>query len=221
MIDKRITEEDLENKMRLYDRQGLGFIEQTEFKNVLAELGISLTLSELIKIVKIFPIDTKNHISYLALLEKLQDADAQTRAPISEQEFIRMVQSKLLSQRPFPINLPISVRKLTSELQSSLFKDEEESHLQAFVQKLDVNGNGEISEEDLNAYKEKIRKNSKESRNPICKVDLDNLIIKIRENSIKKKVSFYDIFNKLDTNRDGFITLDEWMDTIGQIITIS
>jgi hypothetical protein len=33
-------------------------------KNVLAELGISLTLSELVKIVKVFPINEKNHVNY-------------------------------------------------------------------------------------------------------------------------------------------------------------
>ena len=54
---------------------------------------------------------------------------------------------------PFPLPLPISVRKLTSELQSALFKEEEETHLLPFVQKMDVNNNGQVSEEDIAAFK--------------------------------------------------------------------
>ena len=69
--------------MRFYDKSGNGYIEQTDFKNVLAELGISLTLSELIKIVKIFPINERNHISYEALLDRLGPVDATTNLPIS------------------------------------------------------------------------------------------------------------------------------------------
>lgn len=35
-------------------------------------------------------------------------------------------------------------------------------------------------------------------------------MIKLKEKSIKKKISFYDVFNKLDSNKDGFISFDEW-----------
>ena len=57
MYDKNIMEEELENKLRFYDVKKAGYIDQTDLKNVLAELGISLTLSELVKIVKLFPIN--------------------------------------------------------------------------------------------------------------------------------------------------------------------
>jgi Ca2+-binding EF-hand superfamily protein len=33
-------------------------------------------------------------------------------------------------------------------------------------------------------------------------------------------VSFYDLFNKFDENKDGFITKEEWMKNIGQIIQL-
>jgi Ca2+-binding EF-hand superfamily protein len=36
MYSSNIFEEDLENKFRFYDRNKNGFIEQTDFKNVLA-----------------------------------------------------------------------------------------------------------------------------------------------------------------------------------------
>ena len=74
----------MENRLRFYDRNNTGYIEQTNLKNVLAELGISLTLSELIKIVKVFPINAHNHISYYALLDKLGPVDATTKNPITE-----------------------------------------------------------------------------------------------------------------------------------------
>ena len=55
----------------------------------------------------------------------------------------------------------------------------------------------------------------------ICKIDLESLIIKIREKSIKKKISFFDLFRKLDKNNDGFISFDEWMQNIGQIVQMT
>jgi Ca2+-binding EF-hand superfamily protein len=64
MIDNEIFEQDLLNRLNFYDNQGSGFIDQTEFKNVLGEIGVILTLSELIKIVKIFPINSMNQINY-------------------------------------------------------------------------------------------------------------------------------------------------------------
>jgi Ca2+-binding EF-hand superfamily protein len=45
MATKNIYQEELENKFRFYDKNNTGFIEQTDLKNVLAELGIALTLS--------------------------------------------------------------------------------------------------------------------------------------------------------------------------------
>ena len=65
--------------MRLYDQRKTGFIDQTDLKNVLAELGVSLTLSELVKIVKVFPINEKNQINYPTLLDKLNLANAEEK----------------------------------------------------------------------------------------------------------------------------------------------
>ena len=42
----------------------------------------------------------------------------------------------------------------------------------------------------------------------------------MREKSIKKKISFYDFFNKLDSNKDGFITFDEWNKNLDQILPL-
>lgn len=44
------------------------------------------------------------------------------------------------------------MRKLTSDLQSSLFKDQEEKHLINFVKRIDVNRNDEVSQDDLKAF---------------------------------------------------------------------
>lgn len=45
--------------------------------------------------------------------------------------------------------------------------------------------------------------------------------MKMREKSIKKKISFYDFFSKIDTNKDGFITLDEWNKNLDQVLPLS
>lgn len=83
MYAKNVFEEELESKFRFHDKNKTGFIEQTELKNVLGELGISVTLSELLKIVKIFPINEKNHVNYEAILDKLNLAQGDANEAIS------------------------------------------------------------------------------------------------------------------------------------------
>lgn len=79
-----------------------------------------------------------------------------------------------------------------------------------FVRRIDVNKNDQISQDDFNAYKAQIKEKRKYSPEKSCKVNLEELVIKLKEKSIKKKISFYDVFNKLDSNKDGFISFDEW-----------
>lgn len=43
--EKRTTEEELLSKFKLYDHNNNGYIEQTDFKTVLGDLGISLNLT--------------------------------------------------------------------------------------------------------------------------------------------------------------------------------
>ena len=83
MYDKNVLEEELENKLRFYDQKKSGYIDQTDLKNVLAELGISLILSELVKIVKVFPINEKNQVHYPTLVDKLNLANAEDKDPIT------------------------------------------------------------------------------------------------------------------------------------------
>lgn len=71
MIDMEIYEDELLNRFNFYDSNNSGFIDQTEFKNVLAEIGVPLTLSELIKVVKVFPINHKNQIDYRNFVDRL------------------------------------------------------------------------------------------------------------------------------------------------------
>ncbi len=59
------------NKFKFYDPRNTGFIDQSEFKNLLGEIGIGITLPELIKIVKVFPINSLNQINYRVFAEWL------------------------------------------------------------------------------------------------------------------------------------------------------
>ncbi len=83
MNEKSIYEEELESKFRFYDKLKTGFVQQTDLKNVLAEVGISLTLSELVKVVRVFPINEKNHVNYESLIEKLSLTSAEASNQIS------------------------------------------------------------------------------------------------------------------------------------------
>ena len=83
-----------------------------------------LTLSELSKIVKIFPINESNQINYESFLDRLNLSDACDHKPITYEEFISKLKSNVFNSERFPYALPISVRRLTAELQSTLFKDQ-------------------------------------------------------------------------------------------------
>lgn len=116
MVEVRITEEELLNKFKLCDSNGSGFIEQTDFKTVLGELGVSLNLTELIKVVKFVPINSKNHLKYHYLVERLIDTESAGREELGQAEFRAVMKKVLKDKTPFAV--PISVAKLTSWLQS-------------------------------------------------------------------------------------------------------
>lgn len=78
-----------------------------------------------------------------------------------------------------------------------------------------MNQNDEVSEEDLKSYRELKRDKNHQKLDSVA---IDNLIIRLREKSIKKKISFYDIFRKIDKDGSGFITKESWMKNIDEII---
>lgn len=71
MRESNLFEEELTNKFRLYDKSDSGFIEQTDFKTVLGEIGVSISLTELIKLVKFVPLNSQNHLRYQYVIDQL------------------------------------------------------------------------------------------------------------------------------------------------------
>lgn len=101
-----------------------GYIEQSTFKSVLGCLGITLTLSELIKIVKVFPIDKRNHINYYNFMERIGHVEPINKTPLNKKEFFNTVKKWSQNFEKIPLKLPMSVNKVASVLQSELFKDD-------------------------------------------------------------------------------------------------
>lgn len=71
MRESNLSEEELTNKFRLYDKADSGYIEQTDFKAVLGEVGVSISLNELIKLVKFIPLNGQNHLKYQYVVDQL------------------------------------------------------------------------------------------------------------------------------------------------------
>jgi hypothetical protein len=119
--EKNSTEEELLSKFKLYDSTNSGFIEQTDFKTVLGEIGVSLNLTELIKVIKFVPINKQNHLKYEWVVDKLMESESASSEELTEGEF-KAVMKKILANKTTPFVVPISVIKLTSWLQSKYFK---------------------------------------------------------------------------------------------------
>lgn len=146
MIDNEIFEDDLLNKFGFYDGKGTGFIDQTEFKNVLAEIGVSLTLNELIKIVRIFPINSQNQINYREFAQRLSFCDpVETNTHLTSKTFENALFELIKGGKP-SLKLPISVIELTSHLQSRSLKEYPEAVILPHVQRVDVNQDGYVSQ---------------------------------------------------------------------------
>lgn len=71
MHESHLSEEELTNKFRLYDKSDSGFIEQAEFKTVLGDIGVNISLTELIKLVKFVPLNSQNHLKYQYVIDRL------------------------------------------------------------------------------------------------------------------------------------------------------
>ena len=55
----------------------------------------------------------------------------------------------------------------------------------------------------------------------LCQVDVETLLLKLREKSIKKKISFYDLFRRLDKSGSGYINFEGWMKHLDSIISFN
>lgn len=118
------SEEELLTKFRLYDSGNSDFVEQTDFKTILGEIGVSLNLTELLKIVKCVPINSKNSLNYSYVIDKLSEISSPDgREDLTDSEF-RNVMRKVFGDKNC-FSVPISVVKLTSWLQAKHFKQHE------------------------------------------------------------------------------------------------
>ena len=79
MEEKGVTEEELAGRFKIYDRQTTGYIEQVDFKTVLAEIGIGLNLNELMKLVKFVPLDRQNRLQYGWVINALYDSASDSK----------------------------------------------------------------------------------------------------------------------------------------------
>lgn len=84
MREQAVTEEQLTNKFRFYDREGSGYIEQADFKTVLGELGVSVTLNELLKLVKFVPLGAQNRLDYNYVVDQLASTDPEPQNELTQ-----------------------------------------------------------------------------------------------------------------------------------------
>jgi Ca2+-binding EF-hand superfamily protein len=52
-------------------------------------------------------------------------------------------------------------------------------------------------------------------------VSVNNLFTRLRERSIKKNISFFDVFRTIDTHNNGFITREDWTNNLNKILQIT
>lgn len=96
LTDSGLVEEELANRFRLYDKSDSGYIEQTDFKTVLAELGVSISLTELIKLVKFVPLNGQNHLRYQYIVDQLGFIADEAREELTEQEFKKVIKENYM-----------------------------------------------------------------------------------------------------------------------------
>lgn len=80
----------------MYDKSDSGYIEQTDFKTVLAELGVSISLTELIKLVKFVPLNGQNHLRYQYIVDQLGFIADEAREELTEQEFKKVIKENYM-----------------------------------------------------------------------------------------------------------------------------
>lgn len=180
---------------------------------MLNSLGIILTLPELIKAVRSFSSSNKNEIRYSALVDQLRSVEVteMDRPELTFDKFFSTLEQPFLRKRPCPVNLPLNLVVLASELQSRYFPEESEHTVRKHLERLDVDANGEISVQDIETYLRQLDSNSLgATASEIPKDSLEKLIQDIKEQTYRKRISFHNLFKMLDANQDGFISRDEF-----------
>ena len=83
-----------------------------------------------------------------------------------------------------------------------------------FVRELDLNQDESITEEDVRGYRELIREKGK----LLCGVAVEELLIRLREKAVRKKISYFDLFRRLDKVNSGFITREGWSKNVDEVL---
>lgn len=52
----------------------------------------------------------------------------------------------------------------------------------------------------------------------LCGVEVEELLIRLREKAVRKKISYFDLFRRLDKVSSGFITRDGWTKNIDEVL---
>ena len=166
-------------------------------------------MTELIKLVKVVPINGKNQLRYQYVVDKLTETESASREELTEGQF-KAVVKKILGQKN-AFSVPISVIKLTSLIQAKYLKQYDEKDVLKFVRSMDLNEDETVDGEDLRRFRQLI---SDKVYKQLSNFEIEELLIKLREKRIKKKISVYDLFRKLDKVGSGFITYEGWFKNI-------
>ena len=154
MIQKDIFEEELLNKFEVYDSKRVGEINQSYFKDVLTSLGIHLTVTEIIKSMSQLSKSnqTINYKDFINRLKEIQVEDLQ-KDEISYELFLSQI-TPFLNRGELGVKLPVPIHSLSNILQAKHFPEESEATIRRHIEKLDVDNDGKISKEDLEAFKQ-------------------------------------------------------------------
>jgi hypothetical protein len=118
--------------------------------------------------VKFIPLNAQNHLKYQYVINQLNSIADEVREELTSSEFKRIFKENFMERASF--NLPISVAKLTSLLQSKFFKKFSEREILQFVRGVDLNEDEQITEDDLKGYRELIRDRTYKE---LCPVEIE------------------------------------------------
>lgn len=227
-VCRGISQKDIERFVRFLEKDVRGRVDYTQFTSKLEEVQNFNPFKNLVGRIKAFM--KQNNQTVEKFIRRLVIGEAQ--GTYSEVDDAKSSTEKR-----------VTIEYFVKFLKSKVDKKRDADELAKYVELMDIDADGYISEHDLHAcvgnlYNENFYKDSGATlrgtfktilserdkffpKDELSKDEAIRVIEKIKEALIAKGISFRELFAKLDANCDEFLTFPEFSENIDPIIKLS
>lgn len=231
-IEQKITHNP-SKLMKLFEDRDLkhsGKLALADFQDCIYNADLGLKNVEIERLARILDREGSRLVDYVDFLEKMR-CPGKPKADLMRSSVDRLIifirQNELnVPQLLKRLKEPVSIEKFTDFLASKVHKRQDRVALSEVAAKLDINRDGFISEDDLNAVLANQNRMTLKSTPifPTAPIETErarSVIKEVRNALVARRINYRDAFNLFDVSQKGLLTSSDFISGLSKIIDLS